>query len=181
MLSSVALQTRSTFSRLRSSQKTTTYPSSKPQTTGTVSQRTLLLKHRTMAQRSYSTPSEYLKTITTIDCNYMEREDYATAYLVTNGKHAAFIDNNTNHCVPTLMKSLEEQGLAPENVDYIIITHVHLDHAGATGALAELCPNATVLAHPVRHHLFSDYTPQSPILETHTDLFPPSRELLDTL
>lgn len=103
-----------------------------------------------MDQRNYSSSADYLKTITTIDCHYMERADYATAYLVTNGSHAAFIDNNTNHCVPTLMKSLEDQGLTPEQVDYIIITHVHLDHAGATGALAELCPNATVLAHPVR-------------------------------
>ena len=108
-----------------------------------------------MEQRNYSSSSDYLNTITTIDCNYMERPDYASAYLVTNGKHAAFIDNNTYQCVPSLMKALEDQGLAPENVDYIIITHVHLDHAGATGVLAELCPNATVLAHPVRGSLFS--------------------------
>jgi glyoxylase-like metal-dependent hydrolase (beta-lactamase superfamily II) len=91
-----------------------------------------------------------LKTITTIDCNYMERRDYASAYLVTNGNHAAFIDNNTNNSVPLMMQALEQQGLRPEHVDYIIITHVHLDHAGGTGLLAELCPNAKVLAHPVR-------------------------------
>lgn len=80
----------------------------------------------------------------------MERNDFASAYLIHNGKKAAFIDNNTNHCVPTLMKSLEDTGYKPEDVEYIIITHVHLDHAGATSKLAELCPNATVLAHPVR-------------------------------
>lgn len=116
-----------------------------------------------MASRAYSSSADYLKTITTIDCNYMERNDYASAYLVSNGSSAAFIDNNTNHCVPTLMNTLKEQGLGPENVKYIIVTHVHLDHAGGTGLLAELCPDATILAHPVRKaiaaapiHLFSD-------------------------
>jgi glyoxylase-like metal-dependent hydrolase (beta-lactamase superfamily II) len=99
-------------------------------------------------QRWLSSANDYLNAITTIDCGYMERNDYAYAYLLRNGKHAAFIDNNTNHCVPTMMQALADQGLQPENVDYIIITHVHLDHAGATGQLAELCPNAQVLAHP---------------------------------
>src|SRR5699024_856348 len=42
----------------------------------------------------------------------------------------------------------EEQGLTPEQVEYLIITHVHLDHAGGTSKLAKACPNATVVAHP---------------------------------
>lgn len=50
--------------------------------------------------------------------------------------------------MPLLLEQLSRHGLGPEDVDQIIITHVHLDHAGATGRLARLCPNATVLAHP---------------------------------
>lgn len=113
----------------------------------------LNLVSRNIAQRWASSGSNILDTITTIDCNYMERQDYAYSYLIRNGKHSAFIDNNTNHCIPKLMQTLSDQGLTPEDVQYIIITHVHLDHAGATGQLAELCPNAQVLAHPraVRH------------------------------
>lgn len=126
---------------------------------GTTNQKMRLnLVSRNIAQRWASSGSNILDTITTIDCNYMERQDYAYSYLIRNGKHSAFIDNNTNHCIPKLMQTLSDQGLTPEDVQYIIITHVHLDHAGATGQLAELCPNAQVLAHPVRNHSLLLYT-----------------------
>lgn len=123
----------------------------------------LNLVSRNIAQRWVSSGSNILDTITTIDCNYMERRDYAYSYLVRNGKHSAFIDNNTNHCIPKLMQTLSDQGLTPEDVQYIIITHVHLDHAGATGQLAELCPNAQVLAHPVRNHYLLPFPLSFPI------------------
>ncbi len=86
--------------------------------------------------------------IVTIDTGYMGRSRFAAAYLIKEGDRAAFIDNNTNAAVPTLLNELSAHGLSPEQVDYLIITHVHLDHAGGTSALARACPNATVLAHP---------------------------------
>ena len=91
--------------------------------------------------------------IQTIDCNYLERPRFAAAYLVVDGEEAAFVDNNTANAVPALLEALAEAGLAPEQVRYLIVTHVHLDHAGGTSALARACPNATVVAHPraVRH------------------------------
>lgn len=85
--------------------------------------------------------------VTTIDCNYVMPE-VAAAYLLHCGDKACFIDNNTNHCVPDLLKGLASAGYKPEDVAYIIITHVHLDHAGATGLLLTHCPNAKVVAHP---------------------------------
>ncbi|EQA38106.1 metallo-beta-lactamase domain protein [Leptospira inadai serovar Lyme str. 10] len=87
------------------------------------------------------------ETVLTIDCGYIE-EGLACAYLVIEGDRAAFVENNTNYAVPKLLKILEDRGLKKESVDYIIITHVHLDHAGGTGELIKHCPNATVLAHP---------------------------------
>ncbi|WP_405226581.1 MBL fold metallo-hydrolase [Lentisalinibacter sediminis] len=91
--------------------------------------------------------------IITIDCLYLDEPQFAAAYLMIEGGEAAFIDNNTNHALPRLLGALGEAGLQPEQVRYLIVTHVHLDHAGATSALAEACPDATVLAHPraVRH------------------------------
>jgi glyoxylase-like metal-dependent hydrolase (beta-lactamase superfamily II) len=47
-----------------------------------------------------------------------------------------------------MLEALEGWGLTPESVDYLIPTHVHLDHAGGTAALLTECTNATVLAHP---------------------------------
>jgi glyoxylase-like metal-dependent hydrolase (beta-lactamase superfamily II) len=86
--------------------------------------------------------------IHTIDTHYLDQPEIAAAYLIVEGDRAAFVDNNTNFAVPRLLAALEEQGLSPEQVEYIIITHVHLDHAGGTSKLAKACPNATILAHP---------------------------------
>lgn len=85
--------------------------------------------------------------VTTIDCNYVMPQ-VAAAYLLHCGDKACFIDNNTNHAVPDLLKALKDAGYTTADVAHIIITHVHLDHAGATGLLLSQCPNATVVAHP---------------------------------
>lgn len=86
-------------------------------------------------------------SIITIDCQYSVCGK-AAAYLIIEGDRAAFVDNNTARAVPHLLQALADNGLAPEQVDYAIITHVHLDHAGGSAALMEACPNATLLAHP---------------------------------
>ena len=83
----------------------------------------------------------------TIDCDFT-MPLFAASYLLVSDGEAAFIDNNTRHCVPKLLATLGEYGLTPANVKYVIITHVHLDHAGGTGELMRACPNATLLAHP---------------------------------
>ncbi len=83
--------------------------------------------------------------VITIDCNYIYPE-FACAYLVTEGKKASFIENNTRFAVPSLLSALKDEGLRPEDVEYIIVTHVHLDHSGGTAELAKHCPNATVIA-----------------------------------
>lgn len=88
----------------------------------------------------------------TIDCDYQFKE-YAASYLLIEGSKAAFVENNTTFCVPKLLRTLEQAGLQASDVEYIIVTHVHLDHAGGTSALMALCPNAVCLAHPraVKH------------------------------
>lgn len=89
-----------------------------------------------------------MNDIITIDCHYRDLPQLAAAYLMIEGDEAAFIDNNTNPALPRLLGALHDAGLRPDQVRYLIVTHVHLDHAGATSALAEACPGATVLAHP---------------------------------
>lgn len=86
--------------------------------------------------------------IRTIDCHYMGQPDLAAAYLLIEGDEAAFVENNTAHAVPRLLAALKEEGLAPEQVRYALVTHAHLDHAGGSSALLEACPNATLVAHP---------------------------------
>jgi glyoxylase-like metal-dependent hydrolase (beta-lactamase superfamily II) len=95
------------------------------------------------------------RRIRTIDCEYLYPE-FAAAYLLIDQPtgqpasmaRAAFIDNNTAHCVPLLLEALKNEGLTSSQVDFVIITHVHLDHAGGTSQLMKACPQATCLAHP---------------------------------
>jgi glyoxylase-like metal-dependent hydrolase (beta-lactamase superfamily II) len=80
------------------------------------------------------------------------RLEFDSCYLVTqvtaNGTHAAFIDVGTTYSAPRLIASLEDLGLMPEDVKYIIPTHVHLDHAGGAGEMMRLCSNAKLIIHP---------------------------------
>lgn len=76
------------------------------------------------------------------------RPRYDAAYLVVHNGRAAFIDTGTNHAVPQLLAALAALGLARDAVDYVIPTHVHLDHAGGAGLLMRELPGATMVVHP---------------------------------
>ena len=76
------------------------------------------------------------------------RPRFDAAYLIVEAGRAAFIDTGTNHAVPRLLAALAAMGLAPEAVDWLIVTHVHLDHAGGAGLLLRSLPNARFVVHP---------------------------------
>ena len=76
------------------------------------------------------------------------RDDFDAAYLIVQDGHAAFVDTGTNFSVPRLLAALEALGLGRQSVDWVIPTHVHLDHAGGVGALVRELPQARVLVHP---------------------------------
>ena len=87
-----------------------------------------------------------------IDADYL-RPRLACSYLILHHGKAAFIDCGTNHSVPRLLETLASCGLSTDAVDYIIPTHIHLDHAGGAGVLMQQCKNAKLIVHPkgVRH------------------------------
>jgi len=76
------------------------------------------------------------------------RDHFDAAYLLVHEGHAAFIDTGTNHAVPRLLAALEALDIAPGAVDWVIPTHVHLDHAGGAGLLMSRLPSARMLVHP---------------------------------
>ncbi len=90
---------------------------------------------------------DYEHSISAIDAHY-QRPGLAAFYLLIEGKRAAFIDTGTSRSVPDALEVLRLKGLAPEDVAYVIPTHVHLDHAGGAGELMRRCPNARLVAHP---------------------------------
>ena len=90
---------------------------------------------------------EYEGGVNAIDADF-HREHMAACYMMEAESEVAFIEVGTNSSTPRLMKVLKNRGWQPEDVTYIIVTHVHLDHAGGAGSLMQLCPNATFLVHP---------------------------------
>ncbi|RTL38961.1 MAG: MBL fold metallo-hydrolase [Burkholderiales bacterium] len=82
-----------------------------------------------------------------------QRARFDAAYLMVEAGRAAFIDTGTNHAVPRLLAALDALGIARDAVDWVIPTHVHLDHAGGVGLLMDALPHARALVHPrgLRH------------------------------
>jgi hydroxyacylglutathione hydrolase len=69
-------------------------------------------------------------------------------HAVVEGDRAAVVDPGTNSSVPLILDALAAKGIRPEQVDYVILTHIHLDHAGGSGLLMKKLPNATLTVHP---------------------------------
>lgn len=82
-----------------------------------------------------------------IDAEYLY-SGHAAAHLIVDSGRAAFVDVGTNDSVPYLLAALAELGIARESVDHLLLTHVHLDHAGGAGALMRELPNARAVVHP---------------------------------
>ena len=76
------------------------------------------------------------------------RDHFDAAYLIVESGRAAFVDCGTNHSVPHMLAALASAGLTPADVDWLLVTHVHLDHAGGAGALMARLPYARLVAHP---------------------------------
>ncbi|MFC5525943.1 MBL fold metallo-hydrolase [Rhodanobacter ginsengisoli] len=85
--------------------------------------------------------------IHTIDTGFL-RPQFDAAYLIIEGGRAAFVDCGTNHSVPRMLAALAANGLVAAEVDWLILTHVHLDHAGGAGELMAQLPNARLVVHP---------------------------------
>jgi glyoxylase-like metal-dependent hydrolase (beta-lactamase superfamily II) len=85
--------------------------------------------------------------IHTIDTGFV-RPGFDAAYLIVENDRAAFIDCGTNHSLPRMLGALDAVGLGPDHVDWLILTHVHLDHAGGAGELIARLPNAQLVVHP---------------------------------
>ncbi|MDI9238672.1 MBL fold metallo-hydrolase [Lysobacter sp. LF1] len=85
--------------------------------------------------------------IVTIDTGF-QRPRFDAAYLIVENGRGAFIDCGTQHSIPAMLDALAAHGLQPGDVDWLILTHVHLDHAGGAGALMRRLPNARLAVHP---------------------------------
>mgnify|MGYP001301506008 CR=1 FL=1 len=86
--------------------------------------------------------------ITLIDTGYV-RPGLCAAYLVHGADgRAALVDCGTATCADRVLAAIDAAGVARDALDWLLVTHVHLDHAGAAGPLMRALPNARLVVHP---------------------------------
>jgi hydroxyacylglutathione hydrolase len=90
--------------------------------------------------------------IHTLDSGY-GRPHMAAIHLIVQDGRVALVDTGSNASLPLVLSALAELGLAAEAVDWVLLTHIHLDHAGGAGSLMQALPHARLVVHPrgVRH------------------------------
>jgi glyoxylase-like metal-dependent hydrolase (beta-lactamase superfamily II) len=88
--------------------------------------------------------SEKIHLIDDYDLRMTER----TGTYVLMEEQITLIETSASPSIPYILAGLKELEVNPEDVTYIIVTHIHLDHAGGAGLLLTHCPNAKVIVHP---------------------------------
>jgi len=94
-----------------------------------------------------NTITHLLYGITVIDAHYID-QGMVCIYLVVQEGKVSIIETGTAYSIPYILSALDELGFSPEDVDYVIPTHIHLDHAAGAGDLLALCPQAQLVIHP---------------------------------
>ena len=86
----------------------------------------------------------------------MGTEQVIASFLLLGEGEAAIVETGPTTCLDRLTGGLEDHGVSPEEVRGVFLTHIHLDHAGASGHLAELLPNATFYVHELGYAHLAD-------------------------
>ncbi len=85
--------------------------------------------------------------VATIDTGF-KRPGLVASHLIVEGGRAALVDVGVAPTMDQVLAALESQGVGRDQVDLVLVTHVHLDHAGAAGVLMRELPNARLVVHP---------------------------------
>src|SRR5690242_5456749 len=91
--------------------------------------------------------TDYDNGISAIDADYL-RPGLAAIHLIVENGQAALVDTGTSSSVPGVLEVLQKKNLAPADVAYVFVTHIHLDHAGGAGEFMRHLPKAKLVVHP---------------------------------
>lgn len=86
-------------------------------------------------------------TLYCIDCHDLQRKNRTGSY-VFKGEKTTLIETSASPSIPYILEGLKQLNINPQDIEYIIVTHIHLDHAGGAGLMLQHCPNATLIVHP---------------------------------
>jgi glyoxylase-like metal-dependent hydrolase (beta-lactamase superfamily II) len=84
--------------------------------------------------------------ITAIDTFYAGQERYTAAYLL-DAREPAIVETGPTTSLEHVAAGLDRLGIGPRDLAHVVVTHIHLDHAGGVGALSERYPAATIWVH----------------------------------
>lgn len=90
---------------------------------------------------------DYGNGISAIDSGYV-RPRFDAIHLIVEGRSAALVDTATNYSLPRVQSALDSKGLSADQVEWVILTHVHLDHAGGAGTMMAHFRKAKLAVHP---------------------------------
>ena len=89
---------------------------------------------------------DFQNGIHAFDAGYV-RHQLAAIHLIVDDGRAAFVDTGSNRSLPYALDALPAR-IDAASVDYVLLTHIHLDHAGGAGAMMAAFPNARLVVHP---------------------------------
>lgn len=85
--------------------------------------------------------------VVTLDLNFQGLPHAIAAFLIRDSDAVVLIESGPGSTLSTLEAGLAKEGLSPRDVTHVLLTHIHLDHAGASGWLAR--QGAEIFVHPV--------------------------------
>jgi len=86
-------------------------------------------------------------SVVTLDLTFQGRSRAIASYLIRHSDGAILVESGPGSTLTGLQAGLASEGLSPRNVTHVLLTHIHLDHAGAAGWLAR--HGAQVYVHPI--------------------------------
>lgn len=96
----------------------------------------------------FDPPREVAPGVTLVDTGYAGRARLAAAYVVRGADSAAVVETGATPSLPRILAALDAAGVPRDAVSHVVVTHVHLDHAGGAGALLRVLPRARLVVHP---------------------------------
>lgn len=88
-----------------------------------------------------------MDSLHTLDLHFQDRPQTIATYLIPHNDGAALVETGPGSTFPMLQAKLADLGLTPADISEVLLTHIHLDHAGAAGHLAQ--HGATIYAHRI--------------------------------
>src|SRR5688500_9199242 len=82
-----------------------------------------------------------------VDLLFLGRSKAIATAVIQSAGGVALVDPGPTTCLPTLELGLQQQGIRWGDVRHILLTHIHLDHAGATGTIVSRHPHIGVFVH----------------------------------